>query len=238
MDRQTNWGAITAITGMLSVLIAGLAGLPQIVEYYPQVINDLIQPIPLDFVATWGERMGLFLLGVTVGWFAYANSDASSDPSVDSIEGCVEIRGVSWKGTGSISDGQIAGIDVPRNPTCPDCQSPMNTEEVKRGGRSGIPARSMNQRALGGSSTSYYWKCPSSDCGKSKKKDRDRRDEAKNLLEKHFDRITKTEGEEYSLSNLIESVQESGGEVTGRQVWRRYVDIVDDSDVSTKCFPE
>lgn len=238
MDRQPNWGAITAIVGILSLLFSILAGIPQIVDFYPNALSGLFDLIPLDFVSNWGERFGLLLLGITIGWFAHVRTLSETYASVDTIEGCVEVRDIAWKGTGNISDGSINGIDVSHNPVCPDCQSPMNSEERKRGRSGGIPIRSRNRAALSGSSTSYFWKCPSSDCGYSSKKDFDGRDDALNLLQKHFDRITETDGEEYSLDSLIETIQESDREVTPREVWRQYEEDIDDSDVSTKCFPQ
>lgn len=238
MERQPNWVAITAIAGVLTLLFSILAGIPQIVRFYPDALSGLLESVPLDIVSIWGERLGIFLLGVSIGWLAHIRILTPSSESIDSIEGCVEVRDVAWKGTAKLSNGTVDGIDISHNPVCPDCQSPMNSEEVQRGHSGGLSPRSKNRAAMSGFNKSYFWKCPSPDCGYSSKKDFDGRDDALNLLEKHFDRITETTEEDYSLDALIETIQESGREVTPREVWQQYEDVVDDSNVSTKCFPQ
>lgn len=236
MEREIPWMPIIGITGVLTLVFSIVAGIPQIVGFYPSILSGFLEAIP--FGSVWGERVGLLLVGVTIGWYAHAQRVSETASAIDEIEGCVEVRGVAWKGTADLSNGTVSGIDVSHNPVCPKCQSPMNSEEVKGGQSGGIPGRRKNRAAMSGFNSSYFWKCPSSDCDYSSKKDFDGRDDALNLLEKHFDRITESYDEEYSLDALIDYIQDDGGEVNPRQIWRRYVQVVDDSDVSLKCFPE
>ena len=175
---------------------------------------------------------------MTTGWYARAQRASETPTPVDEIEGCVEVRGVAWKGTANLSNGTVESIDVSHNPVCPECQSPMNSEKVTRRRSGGISSRAKNRAAMSGFNSSYIWKCPSADCDYRSEKDFDGHDDAFNLLEKHFDRITESDNKKYSMEALIDYIQNDGGEVTPRQIWSRYVQVVDDSDVSLECFPE
>ncbi|GAB3704340.1 hypothetical protein GCM10028858_21220 [Halorubrum pallidum] len=173
-----------------------------------------------------------------IGWYAHIRyTSTGSSTTFSSLEGCVEVRGTLWKGTAEVRSGEINGISVSNEPLCIECQSPMNRDETKVSGISS--ARSRNSAAMGGggrSKTQYRWKCPSSGCGNTVVRDFDREDEAFNLFSKHFDRIVKSQGENYSLNSLINKIDDTESEVTSRHVWRKYVEIANDPDVSKKCF--
>ncbi|WP_127118479.1 hypothetical protein [Halorubrum sp. PV6] len=219
MDRQILLTAIIAVASVLSLMISTLAGIPEIVRYYPSAITGLLEIIPLDLVSVWGERIGLLLLGLSLGWLAHIRYISDSSKSVDKIEGCVKLRGVLWKGTAKINNGHFVDISVPNKPLCSECQSPMNSSETGSG---------FNQ--------DFFWKCPSSAHENIVERDFDREDEAVNLFSKHFGRIVESEDEEYSLDSLVESIKNRGGKITSRAIWIEYVGVVDDPDISVDCF--
>jgi hypothetical protein len=148
MDRQTTLTAIIAICSVLSLLFGILTGVPAFVNQ----ISAFLGPLPIEFLSTWSERVGLLLLGLVVGWIAHQRVTESF--TVDEIEGCVNVRDVVWKGTATLSDGELSSLDIEGTPTCPECRSPMNSEERKS--RTGIaPSRG----------SMFFWTCPSSECG-------------------------------------------------------------------------
>lgn len=210
---------IIAITGVLSLIISTLAGIPEIIRYYPSAITGLLESIPLDLVSVWGERIGLLLFGLSLGWFAHIRYISNSLESIDKIEGCVELRGVLWKGTAKIDDDQIDDIIVPDKPLCLECQSPMNSYETGSG---------FDQ--------DFFWKCPSSGHKNRVNRDFNREDDAVNLFSKHFGCIVESEDEEYSLNSLFESIKDRGDKITSRAIWAEYVAVVDDPDISVDCF--
>jgi len=197
MNRQLILTAIIATTSALTLIVSVLAGIPEIVDFYPSALEGILGVIPLSLVSLWGERIGLFLLGLSIGWYMHIKYVSDSSATVESLEGCVEVRNTLWKGRADISDNKVCGINVPNEPLCLDCQSPMNRDEIKPTSGGGVRAR--NRRALsrtsGGMGKTFLWKCPSSDCGNTVKRDFDREDEAINLFSKHFARIVESENQ-------------------------------------------
>lgn len=227
MDRQTKLTVIIAVASVGTLLISFLTGLPVIIDRYPEFLAGVISGLPMDAISVWSERVGLLLLGITLGWYARGRVEADSTTSVNTIEACVEKGGVAWKGTAELSNGKLVNIDIPYKPICPKCQSFPKEKTVRYNTNSGPYDRRSQPKSQD------YWKCPNSDCQHSKKSEYDYFKEAENLLESHFERIIESEGEEYSLDALVEAID---GEPTPKEIWRQYVEVVDDSDVSTNCF--
>lgn len=215
MDRRT----IIAALGLFATVF--LIGIPTAAGFWPDQISRLLGWLPLGLILTGGPFVGGLILGTIIGWVSRekVGSDtigegkatrAGEDPAdlVHTIKGCVGNEKVTWKGSATISEGEIESINTALEATCPKCQSPMNN-------------------------TMVFWKCPRSDCNHEAIKEEMSRDEAVSLFRAHFERIVESENEDYSLDALLEEIND---EPTPKAIWRQYAEVVDDSDVSTSCF--
>lgn len=218
MDRQIVLSIIIAVASVLSFIISVLTGIPRIVRYYPGAVADFLGVIPLSLVSRWGERTGLFLFGLSLGWYAHVKYAYDSSITVDTIEGCVEVRDVLWKGTAEITNEQVTDISISDKPLCPDCQSPMSRYQTGSG---------FDQDS--------FWKCPSSDHENVIKRDFNRQGDAINLFSKHFGRIVESKNKEYSIDCLVENITNRDEKPTGKLIWEEYVCSVDDPDISMNC---
>ncbi|CDK39497.1 hypothetical protein BN903_49 [Halorubrum sp. AJ67] len=79
------------------------------------------------------------------------------------------------------------------------------------------------------------WVCSNDECGHSANRDTSEYSDAENLFERHIRRIVESEDEEYSLQSLLDRLGEDE-KVTGRRIWEKYAEIVDDDQISTNCF--
>jgi hypothetical protein len=94
-----------------------------------------------------------------------------------------------------------------------------------RGVQSPIRSRNTTTRKL--------WQCPNEDCGHSSTRETGQHSNAERLFRGFVQDIVESEGQEYSLDNLIERVD---GEVTPQSVWEAYAEVEQSSHVSTDCF--
>jgi hypothetical protein len=89
-----------------------------------------------------------------------------------------------------------------------------------------------NKTAAVATTATTYWDCPS--CGHTTVEEYSKYENVQNLFQSHIQRIVESEGEEYSLDYLIESID---GEVTPQAIWEQYAQIMDDDpQVSLNCF--
>lgn len=147
---------------------------------------------------------------------ANATTDAQLD-GLDSIEGCIEVEDSCWRGTAELADGELLDTEVEYRAICPNCQTVMYDGE-----NNSIPVATT---------ATTYWDC--ANCGHETIEDYGKYRDAQNLFERAIRRIVETEGEEYSLSNLIERID---GEATPRGVWEEYTEIENDDQISLNCF--
>lgn len=150
-------------------------------------------------------------------------------PTIDKIVGCVEVGEMVWRGLAEFSDVKVESVEVSRTPRCPDCQKEMTREsyQLPTGRGRTSPLRSQN------TVTRKLWECPDDDCGHSTKRESGQHSEAQRLFKGFVQDIVESEGQEYSLGNLIERVD---GEVTPQSVWEAYAEVKQNSHVSTDCF--
>lgn len=241
---MSRWEKITLFVTLVFI------GIPTAASYYPPLVTGIADQLPLDFILTWMGRIGLIALGVLSGWYLRGRienppgesggngeeldgsqdrrggSDTTqnlgvvedtTDGSVDSIEGCIETGETCWRGTAELEDGELEDIEIPYRVICPQCQTVMYDGE-------GV-------RAVVATTGPSYWDCPN--CGHRTLDEYGKYEDAQNLLDRHIRRITESEGEEYSLDNLIDNIE---GEVTPRGIWEEYAQSVDEDHVSLNCF--
>lgn len=233
----------TRVSIFLTVI---LIGIPTAAKFYSPLVAGLAEQIPVDLILTWMARLGLLALGVLMGWFGrgllnppYVEDSPSPSDSIQreeeeavvddeikgypvtqlgSIEGCIEVEGSCWRGTAGLSEGELVNAEVSYRAICPQCQTIMYNGENRIGGVA--------------TTSRTYWDCPG--CGHRTVEQYSKYEDAQNLFESHIRRILESEGEVYSLDNLLDSID---GEITPRGVWVRYAEIVEDPQVSLNCFP-
>lgn len=212
MKRNTIIGLVTLFVTLVFI------GIPTAAEYYPEWIPVFLQYLPIGFISTWLRWLGIFFIGCVVGWYVRGISEETPAKTAKkvTIEGCIRKDGVLWRGTASVSDGTILNTMIPYKPRCPDCLTEMKKE--KTGYRSG---------------SQHIWTCPDDKCGHSTERSNSKHDEAVKLFERHIEKIVNNTDEKYSLNSLMEGID---GEVTGRDIWEKYTEVVDDPYVSNNCF--
>lgn len=217
-----------------------LIGIPSAAGFYPPLFAGVAEQLPLDLVLTWMGRIGLVALGGLFGWYARGYRDLDHDEgtestdkvpddvlepqpaedgeeTVQSIEGCIETGETCWRGTAELSDRELVETEVAYRAICPRCQTVMYDGE--------------NQSVGVATTATTYWDCPS--CGHRTVEEYSKYEDAENLFNSHIQRIAESRGEDYSLDNLIQSID---GEVTPRRIWEQYADLADDQQVSLNCF--
>ena len=222
---------------VVSILVTViLIGIPTAASFYPPIFAGLADRLPINFILTWMARMGILALGAMGGWFARGifkddselerQATATEEPeennetetNITEIEGCIEVEGSCWRGTAELSDEEISDIEIQYKAICPKCQTVMYDGE-----------NSTGVAVIGGGPN--FWKCPS--CDHQTMEQYSKYENAQNLFESHVRRIVETQGEEYSLDNIVEEI---GNENTPRDIWRRYFEVMDDDQVSMNCF--
>ncbi len=216
----------TKISIILTILFVGV---PSIGSFYLPLLTDFVGWLPLDFIFTWMSRVGILTLGFTLGWYLRAGSETTDAERVDAIEGCIQKDGIAWKGTATLSRGQLVDYDLPYKPICPKCQTPMKKDTFE----ASIPQRRRNPSYSRSSQSKNIWACPNDDCGHAADRSAGKHDEAENLFERHIGRIVESEGEKYSLNDLIDRID---GKVTPRRIWEEYYKVTSEPHISTNCF--
>lgn len=232
-DRWTKISVIVSIV---------LIGIPTAASFYPPLFEGLANQLPLDFIFTWMLRFGILSIGILVGYVFRdfrdvdpepeeessddglpvednESSDDSDENILNSIQGCIEVGETCWRGTASLTEnGSVSDRYVSYKAICPHCQTVMYDGE--------------NKTAAVATTATTYWDCPS--CGHTTVEEYSKYENAQNLFQSHIQRIVESEGEEYSLDNLIDSID---GEVTPRAIWEQYAQVMDDDpQVSLNCF--
>lgn len=226
--------------GTLGTFLIVFINLPQAINRWSPIFNS-ISPTILN----WVQNLLIAGCSFTIGWFFKSfwtptatesdteessesdseiaevydtsstvdSSSVDSADSIDTIEGCIEVGETCWRGTATLTeDGEVSDTNLEYKAICPNCQTVMYDGE-------------SSSVAVATTATTY-WDCPS--CGHTTVEDYGKYSDAQNLFQSHINRIVETEGEEYSLENLVET--------TPREVWEEYSDVVDDPQVSLNCF--
>jgi hypothetical protein len=154
-----------------------------------------------------------------------------------SVEGCIKNNRVLWKGELYTKNEKRDSIEVEKYPMCPDCQTHLQAEWSESSYSSG--ARGMNQRALakavGAHEKRKIWRCPG--CQNQYLRPDRGREKVEKLFEKHFSKMWDSENEPYSIDTLRREYRTNEGEQpSARQLWVKYVNVTEDSNLSTDCF--
>jgi hypothetical protein len=222
------------IVSILATVV--LIGIPTAANFYPPIFTSLADRLPIDFILTWMRRTGILAIGVMSGWFVRGiwgegesegetetdeeiEIDGFSRTTVAEIEGCIEVDGSCWRGIAELSGGNLSDINVEYRAICPNCQTVMYD------GENSVAAVAT----VGGGPD--YWECPS--CNHQTIDQYSKYEDAQNLFDSHVRRIVESEGEAYSLDNLVGEIPH---EVTPRSIWKQYAETTEDSQVSTNCF--
>ena len=234
---------ISAATGLVLVFF----NLPVAIGRWSPIFNS-ISPTILN----WIQNIFLAGFAFTTGWLLKSKLTTPEPtleierdeegvpveevedeaPTIDKIVGCVEVDEMAWRGIAEFSDVKVEDVDVELTPRCPDCQKEMTRESYELPtGRGGNPYKSP----LRGQSTitRKKWMCPDDDCGYTADRESGQHSEAQRLFKGFVQDIVESEGQEYSLENLIKRVD---GEVTPQSVWEVYAEVKQSSHVSTDCF--
>jgi hypothetical protein len=233
--------------GTLGTFILIFINLPQAINRWSPIFNSL-SPAVLG----WTQNFLIAGFAFATGWLLKSKLTSSEPslevetdadgvpiqeaedktPSIDKIVGCVAVDEMAWRGIAEFSDVKIEDVDVELTPRCPDCQKEMTRESYELPtGRGGNPYKSP----LRGQSTvtRKRWQCPDEDCGYTADRESGQHSEAQRLFKGFVQDIVESEGQEYSLDNLIERVE---GDVTPQKVWEEYAEVIDNIHVSTNCF--
>lgn len=221
---------------IISILVTVvLIGIPTAANFYPPIFTGLADRLPIDFILTWMRRTGILAIGAMSGWFVRGiweegesegetetdkeiEKDNLSGVTVTEIEGCIEVDGSCWRGIAELSDENISDINVEYKAICPNCQTVMYDGE-----------NSAAVATFGGGPD--YWECPS--CNHQTIDRHSKYKDAQKLFDSHVRRIVESEGEVYSLDNLVGEIPH---EMTPRSIWKQYAEVTEDSQVSTNCF--
>ncbi|QPV64494.1 hypothetical protein I7X12_07750 [Halosimplex litoreum] len=205
------------------ILTVVLIGIPTAANFYPPIFAGIAERLPLNIILTWMARLGIFSLGLLGGWWArgwsidQVESDDCDEVAVSEIEGCIQTDESCWRGSAEISSDRIVNIELENRAYCPNCQTVMYDGESSRSSVSG---------EIG------LWECPN--CSHTAFDEGHPYGDAEKLFERHIRQIVESEGEEYSLENLIDGIN---GDVTPRRIWKQYASVIDDFNVSMNCFP-
>ncbi|WP_380674476.1 hypothetical protein [Salinigranum sp. GCM10025319] len=223
-DLNLVFVGISAITGLILVLFRLSSS--DLLNWIPSVLSGWVGNIIIIVIAAY---IGLFFLKhVPNSEIFNAAVNAEALRTLGSIEGCIEKKGVAWKGIAKLQNGRIEDIEVQYKPICPHCQTGLieTTQELS-------PEEKRQHRSYSAKQQpTLIFLCPNEDCGHFVKCQSELFDEAHNLFERHVNRITETEGKDYSLQALVSN----SAKVTPKSVWEEYVKVVDSNDVTTTCF--
>lgn len=210
---MVNWGKWSFIATVF------LIGIPAAASFYPTLFVGFLGWLPLDIILPSMAVIGLISLGTAIGWYLHSWHVQGETVQTDQIVGCVKTDGVVWRGIATISQGEIEDIEVPYEALCPQCGTEMNSENT------------MVTNIRDPSKHQSRWKCPNSNCRHVTTWNSS--DGAENIFKRHVRRIIQSENKEYSLNSLIDQID---GEATDKKIWRQYVSITKDGDLSTSCF--
>ncbi|WP_424016291.1 hypothetical protein ACOZ4N_01300 (plasmid) [Halorientalis pallida] len=224
----------------LRLFFIALSGIASVILVYFRVVDsqtDYLSPIR-SAVSGWVGNALLLVAGLYIAWsilkwlFGSLLKEASKEhirQSLDEIEGCVEKDGIAWQGTAHFAEGRVQNIYLPYDPTCPECQTGM----VDRTDQPSSQEQRQNSSYSQDAQPTPIFACPNEACGHTAERTSNQTDEVEKLLERHAKRIVETVDEPYSLSSLVEGIEDG---ITPRRVWKEYVSVVDDEQVSTNCF--
>ncbi|WP_436911348.1 hypothetical protein [Halosimplex marinum] len=226
---------LTIVSILVTVV---LIGIPTAANFYPPLFAGLADRLPINIIFTWMARTGILAIGAMSGWFVRGiwekenesegetvadeeiGTDINGETTVSEIDGCIEVEGSCWRGIAELSDEGISEINVEYKAICPNCQTVMYD------GENSAP---VAVATVGGGPD--FWECPS--CNHQTIDQYSKYEDAQNLFDSHVRRIVESEGEVYSLDNLIDEIPH---EVTPRRIWEQYAETTDDSQVSINCF--
>jgi hypothetical protein len=198
-----------------------LIGIPTAANFYPPLFAGLAQQLPLDFIFLWMGRFGIFLLGLLTGLLAQDDGpkdyddiygeggrelSLSTGQNQTEIEGCIQTGELCWKGKAVIENGDISSINLNEKAICPNCQTIMSNGGVE-----------------------ILYSCPNPEC-EHHTVPGDQYERANNLFQTEIEKIVHSEGESYSLNNLLDETSSPRG------IWEEYASLVDAPHVSTRCF--
>jgi hypothetical protein len=224
----------------LRLFFIAVSAVASVILVYFRVVSsqtDYLSPIR-SAVSGWVGNVLLLVAGLYITWsilkwvFSSLLQNASKEyarQSLDEIEGCIEKDGIAWQGTAHISDGRVQDIYLPYDPTCPECQTGM----VDRTNQPSPQERRQNPSYSQNAQPTPIFACPNDACGHTAERTSNQTDEVEKLLERHAKRIVETADEPYSLSSLVECIEDG---ISPRRVWEEYVNVVDEEQVSTNCF--
>ena len=203
--------------GLFWALMILFVAIPTGVRFYGDRIPSFFNWLPVNQISELGFPISLIVFGFILGWFSKHRYDRTAAERTDKIDGCLKIEGVLWQGVANLSRGKLNSVDIDPNPKCPECKTEM---------RDTSPTGDFSR-------DSTRWVCKNPNCKYPADTDMLLYDSAESLFTNHFEKITSSKEEPYSLNSLIEDVN---GEVTGEKIWREYVNRVSDKQVSVDCF--
>lgn len=164
--------------------------------------------------------------------------DEYRNPLPDGIKGCIDRDEVLWRFTATVNieDRSIEEVSVRDRPTCPECRAELTKEtgdllgSESIGGVGSPYSKSFDAKRRNALSNRPFWDCVS--CDFTVSREIGVRSDVETVARRHAERVVESRGESYSLPALVESVEE----VDARTVWEAYAGVVEDSDVSTRCF--
>lgn len=154
-----------------------------------------------------------------------------------SIEGCIENNRVLWKGELYTKNGEWDSIEVEKYPMCPNCQTHLQAEWLESDYPAGVRGKNLRalDKAVGAHEKKRIWRCPG--CQNQYSRPERGRERVEKLFKKHFSKLWESEDKPYSISTLRKEYQNNEGkQPSARQMWINYVDVVEDSNLSTDCF--
>lgn len=226
--------------GTLGTFLIVFINLPQAIDRWVPIFSSLSPTI-----LNWIQNLIIAGCSFTIGWFLKSSrtsnkiepdikssnesTSKSTEPyqtsspagsgsigstdSTDTIEGCIEVGDTCWRGTAYLTEnGEVSNTNLEYKAICPNCQTVMYDGE--------------NSSVAAATTATTYWDCPS--CGHTTVEDYGKYSDAQNLFQSHIQRIVESDGEEYSLENLVKT--------TPRRVWEEYSEVVNDPQVSLNCF--
>lgn len=218
-----------------------LIGVPTAAGFYPPLFAGAASVLPLDLILPWMGRFGILLLGVIIGWVVRGravedvgettddseqtaqeqskeqSSNENNSWNLDTIQGCIEMDGVLWKGEAKISNGNVEETDLIYKAICPKCQTVMYDGTRRTG-----VAVATNKTT--------YWNCPNSKCGHRTVDDFDKYRNAENIFDSEVRKLVESKNKPYSLESIKDDIQ------SPEKIWEEYSNIVDSPHVSTDCF--
>lgn len=152
------------------------------------------------------------------------------------IDGCIKHRKLLWKGKLCSKNGEWDMMNIENNPVCMQCQTPLQADWSKNS--HSVGARGSNQRVLyeitNTQKNRKIWYCP--ECRDQYHRSENGREEVEKIFEKHFKRIWESKDNLYSIDTLRQNLTDGSSSPHPKQLWKEYVEVVEDGTVSTECF--